>query len=163
VLNENEQTIVLVLSSSTMSITNDQQFLAEDDDGDDISDGGELRVACNAVLSLISSTCAIGLLVPAVMLIWSALPIEPLVPVVTMLPLMVNTRLKVNTSFLQQWMLPGTGGLPLPAPLTDSKKVGAGGKQVVARSTKAVAGDVEREAAPVRLRDTSSWSTRFAR
>jgi len=35
------------------------------------------------------------------MLIWSALPIEPLVPVVTMLPVMVNTRLKVSTSFLQ--------------------------------------------------------------
>ena len=97
------------------------------------------------------------------MLIWSALPIEPLVPVVTMLPLMVNTRLKVNTSFLQLWMLPDTGGPPLLAPLTDSKKVGAGGKQVVARRTKAVAGDAEREAAPVRLRDTSSWSARFAR
>jgi len=97
------------------------------------------------------------------MLIWSALPIEPLVPVVTMLPVMVNTRLKVSMSFLQLWMLPGTGGLPLPALLTDSKKVGAGGKKVVARRTKVIAGDAEREAAHVRLRDTSSWSTRFAR
>jgi len=62
------------------------------------------------------------------MLIWSALPIEPLVPVVTMLPLMVGRTREINTSVLPLWMLSGTGGPPLPAPLTDSKKVGADGK-----------------------------------
>jgi hypothetical protein len=97
------------------------------------------------------------------MLSWSVLPIQPLVPAVTILPPMVKTSLKINTSFLLLWMLPRTGGLPLLAPLTDSKKFGAGGKnggdkKAVAHYKTDFADDTDRDAGYARLRDTSSQS-----
>src|SRR5262249_48299676 len=67
----------------------------------DICDGGDLRVAGNVILSLISPSCAIGLLVPAVMLM----------------------LLMVNVPLALLWMLGGssvsrqtsTGGTTCPA------------------------------------------------
>ncbi|HKB36102.1 MAG TPA: hypothetical protein VKD72_06585 [Gemmataceae bacterium] len=42
-----------MLTSSTISSTNDQPLLAEDEDGDDISDGGDLRVAGNTKVTTV--------------------------------------------------------------------------------------------------------------